>query len=450
MGKSKAELIARQNEINTQLGQMESRELNAEETAQRESLLREWEQNKREIETINLAAQGKQEQEREFVLTAALRESRYNKKELNLREAITASGLAGKAVDVELQNILEPLYAKSVLAQLGVRWYRGLPMGDISIPVMGKGSAYWVSETGNNQDGTPSFGNNIVLKPHRLTTFFEISEQMLLQDTIGVNAAIQRDAINALTEKLESTIFGNEAGSDNKPAGIFYGKELPLVDTFAKLVNKEADIDDANVYGNLVYLLSNKAKADLRCMKKGGQDGNVMVGGAVDGTSAIATSLIAKANKAPFIYGDFSNLAVADWGNLIFKVDDSIAYANGKIRIYVSMYVDAKVLRDAAFVFGTTRDAEAPTITGATAVAAAKTAGNSTRQYHSSDGSAISAAVEESAAAWLTATVLANEQVKFTWLANDGESAAQRTGNVTLTTATGASLEVTVTQAANA
>jgi len=447
MTKTKEQLIARQREINETLSEMQSREMNAEVQSEMDTLVREYNNNKRELEVLNMAREAAPAAE--FCLTKALRESRAAKKEMNLREAITAGGLAGKAVEVEIQNILEPLYAKSVLAQLGCRWYKGLPMGDVSIPVMGKGSAYWKGETAANADGTSTFGTNIVLKPHRLTTYFEISEQMLLQDTVGVNEAIQRDAINALKDKFEATIFGNEAGTDDKPAGLFYNKTLAVCDTFAKVVNKEADIDDANVYGNLVYLLSNKAKADLRCMKKGGEDGNVMVGGSVDGTPAVATSFIAQANKAPYIYGDFSNLAIGDWGNLIFKVDDSIAYANGKIRIYVTMYVDAKVLREVAFVYGTTRDSNAPTITGdeAISIAAASTAAIK-RTYSTSNGAPVIISNSASLPDWLTASVGSGNKVTFTPTANT--SGSERTFTVKLgIEGETSNLDVVLTQAAS-
>lgn len=296
------------------------------------------------------------EQPKTFSLCKALREAMQSRKQFELRSALTAAGLAGKAVEVEIQNILEPLYAKSVLQQLGVRWYKGMPMGDISIPVMNGGTVAWKAETGATADGTPTFGTNIVLKPKRLCAYFDISEQMILQDTVGVEDAIKRDAVNALKDKLEATIFGNAAGGDNYPAGIFYGQTLQDATSFAKVCGIEAGVEDANVYGEMKYLLSTKAKADLRSMAKSSKNTQlVMEGGEVDGVPALTTSNVKDGNKGIYCYGDFSNLAVAVWKDLIFKVDDSVAYGNGLIRIYVSGYFDAKVLRGAAFAFGDTR-----------------------------------------------------------------------------------------------
>lgn len=324
---------------------------------EREDLLKQYAALEREAQRLQIElsmSQNKREEKKEFSLVKALRENRGQ--QIEMRSALTAAGLAGKAIEIEMQNILEPLYAKSVLAQLGVKWYKGMPMGDISIPVMGKGSVLWKGETVASADGTPTFDTNITLKPKRLTAFFEISEKMLLQDTLGVEEAIKRDAINALKDKLEATILGNAAGTDDQPAGIFYGKTLADATTFAKVCEIEAGVEDANVYGEMKYLCSTKAKADFRSMAKSAKNTQlVMEGGNIDGTPAIATSNVKDGSKGVYCYGDFSNLAVASWSDLIFKVDDSINYQNGLIRIYVSGYFDAAKLREAAFAYGDTR-----------------------------------------------------------------------------------------------
>lgn len=297
---------------------------------------------------------------RSFSLREALVGCLHNKSnQINMRAALTTTGLAGKAIETEMQSILEPLYAKSVLNALGVKWYKDMPMGDISIPVMGKGSVSWVGETGASGDGTPTFGTNVVLKPKRLTGHFDISEAVLLQDTLGTEEVLRREAVASLVNKLEETILGNAAGTDNQPAGLFYGATIANATDFKKVCELESKVEDANVFDNTKYLLSTKAKADFRSMAKSAKNTQlVMEGGAIDGTLAITTSNVKDGTKGIFAYGDFSNLAVAAWADLIFKVDDSIAYGNGMIRIYVSGYFDAAKLRPAAFVYGDTRAAE--------------------------------------------------------------------------------------------
>ena len=146
-------------------------------------------------------------------------------------------------------------------------------------------------------------------------------------------------------------MLGATAGSTTQPAGIFATIKPTAVADFAALVNKESDVEDANVIGECKYILSNKAKAALRSMSKGTKSTQLVYeNGSVDGTVALNTSNVAGKN---YVYGDFSNLAIGSWGGVDLTVDPYTKAADGMIRIVVNMYVDAQVLRTAAFATGT-------------------------------------------------------------------------------------------------
>lgn len=266
------------------------------------------------------------------------------------KRALTTSG---SVVETEVQGILEPLYANSVLTKLGVKWYNGLPQGDIAIPVMSKGQVGWADEVAAAGQSVNAFTNK-VLKPKRLTAYVDISALAIRQDTVGIEQAIRRDIVNAINDKLEATILGDGAKSDNQPAGIFNGVEFADGSTFAKIVANEAKIEDANVYGNIKYLLSTSAKADLRAMPKSAKNTQlVMEGGEVDGVEAITTSNVK--TEGAYVVGDFSNLAVGSWGDIQVIVDEVSQAVNGCVRLVVNAYFDAAILRPEAFVFGKTR-----------------------------------------------------------------------------------------------
>jgi len=266
---------------------------------------------------------------------------------------ITVAAEGEDVVEKEIQGILEPLYANSVLAKLGVKFYTGMPMGDVAVPVMGKGNIGWADEIAAAGAHTNTF-TSIVLQPKRLTAYVDISKKLLAQDTIGVENAIRRDIVNALNDKLEATIFGKEAGSTTKPAGIFNGKTLADATSFAKVCAIEAGVENANVYGDMKYLLSTGAKADLRAMAKSSKNTQLVYeGGEVDGVPAFTTSNVVDAGS--YVYGDFSNLAVASWGDIDITVDEYTQAVNGCVRLVVNAYFDAKVLRPEGFAFGNTR-----------------------------------------------------------------------------------------------
>lgn len=265
------------------------------------------------------------------------------------RAVTTSDGL----VSTEVQGILEPLYANSVLTKAGAKWYTGMPMGNVSIPVMGNGNVGWAEEIGAAGASVNKF-TNVVLRPKRLTAYVDVSLAMIRCDSVGVEAAIQRDIVNALNDKLEATILGDGAKSDTQPAGIFNGKTLADGSSFAGIVANEAAVEDANVYGNLTYILSTSAKADLRSMSKGSKSTQLVYeDNAVDGTPALTTSNVKTAGA--YVYGDFSNLAIASWGDVEVTVDEYSQAVNGCVRLVVNAYFDAAILRDSAFVFGKTR-----------------------------------------------------------------------------------------------
>lgn len=265
------------------------------------------------------------------------------------RAAVTVTSEGEDVVATDLFDILKPLRAKNVLSQAGAKFMSGL-VGNVQVPVMSKSNVTWEGETASAKDGAGSF-SHVTLSPKRLTAFVDISKQMIAQDSVDVESAIREDLVNAINSKLEETVLGATAGSATQPAGIFATIKPTAVADFAALVNKESDVEDANVIGECKYILSNKAKAALRSMSKGTKSTQLVYeNGSVDGAVALNTSNVAGKN---YVYGDFSNLAIGSWGGVDLTVDPYTKAADGMIRIVVNMYVDAQVLRSAAFATGT-------------------------------------------------------------------------------------------------
>ena len=265
------------------------------------------------------------------------------------RAAVTVTAEGEDVVATDLFDILKPLRAKNVLSQAGAKFMSGL-VGNVQVPVMTKSNVTWEGETNTAKDGAGTF-SHVTLSPKRLTAFVDISKQMIAQDSVDVESAIREDLVNAINSKLEETVLGATAGSATQPAGIFATIKPTAVADFAALVTKESDVEDANVIGECKYILSNKAKAALRSMSKGTKSTQLVYeNGAVDGTVALNTSNVAGKN---YVYGDFSNLAIGSWGGVDLTVDPYTKAADGMIRIVVNMYVDAQVLRAAAFATGT-------------------------------------------------------------------------------------------------
>ena len=222
-------------------------------------------------------------------------------------------------------------------------------VGDVQVPIMSKTNVGWAGEVAEAASGDPTF-SHVTLSPKRLTAYIDISKQFLAQDSLGAENMIREDIVKAVNAKLEETILGSGSGSTTEPEGIFNVISATSVSGFADVCDKEAELEDANVYGDKVYVMSNKAKAAFRVMPKSSKSTQlVMENGEVDGTKAFNTSMIA---DKKYIYGDFSNLAIGQWGATDLLIDPYTKAATGQVRIVINAYFDAKVLRSEAFTAG--------------------------------------------------------------------------------------------------
>lgn len=365
-----AQLVAESRAL-IDLAKTEERELTEEENTRLDAIKSDIEARKAELASLEKELEKETKEERtqknishnimkKTTLVQELRNALENNEKTIKMNAETRTmtvqgedGIHDEVVETEIQGILEPLYANSVLEKLGVRWYTGLPMGDIQVPIMGKSNVGWQSEIG----AATATGNEFTTKrlsPKRLTAYVDISKQLIYQDTIGVEAAIRRDIVNALRDKLEATVLGTANKTDVKPAGIFYGAELAVVDDYAKLCEFESDIEDANVDGEFKYLLSPKAKAAFRSMIKGtNATGMVFEGGDVDGTPAVVTTNV---GGKTFVYGNWNYLAIGSWGDIDITLDEYTQAVNGCIRLVINAFFDAVILRPEAFVYGKTEE----------------------------------------------------------------------------------------------
>lgn len=264
------------------------------------------------------------------------------------RSTVTVTSEHDDVVETEIGDLLKPLRAKNVLVQAGAKVFTNL-VGDLQIPSISKANVYFEGEIQEAQDASLAF-SSVKLQPCRITAYCPISKQFLIQQySPECEQAIREQLINAINSKLEEVLLGDAAGTSTQPAGLFYDVSIADVSTYRELCNAEADVDDANVFGPCSYVMSNKARAIVRSMDKGGKHTQLVYeGGELDGTKVYNTSNIS-GTKA--IYGDFSNLAIGQWSGIDILVDPYSASKQAVINLVVNLWVDAKVLRPEAFTY---------------------------------------------------------------------------------------------------
>lgn len=272
----------------------------------------------------------------------------------NADEEVRANGVLAQTATAGAENIatekldiLEPLRANMVMSQAGATYLTGL-VGNISIPAYTGSNVGWAGETAAAANGAGDW-SEIKLQPHRLTAYVDVSKEFLLQDSNDAEAMLRRDIIAAIGNKLESTILGADAGTDEKPSGLFDGvTAMTTAVKFGDIVDAEAELDAANVSGAYTYILSPKAKAALRTLSKDAGSGRfVLEDGEIEGSKALVSSnVVAKG----MVVGDFSDYVIAQWGAIDLVVDNYTKATEGKVRLVVNAYFDAKPRRATSFV----------------------------------------------------------------------------------------------------
>ena len=260
--------------------------------------------------------------------------------------AITVAAEGADVVPVEIMDIVKPLQARNVMVAAGCKFLSGL-VGDVQYPVMSKVACSWEGETDEASDSEITF-SNVKLTPKRLTCVVPISKQFLVQDSVGAENAIREEIINAINAKLEATIFSDEARNATRPGGLT--GTFTDIASFKELVDFEAAIEEANVTGEMKYIMSPKAKAALRGMAKSANSPQLVYeNGEVDGTPSLVTTHL---GQSYVVYGDFSQFIIAQWGSLDILVDSYTLASKGMVRLVVTGYFDALPLRPEAIKAG--------------------------------------------------------------------------------------------------
>lgn len=257
----------------------------------------------------------------------------------------TITNQGEEAVAEDTLNILEPLRNRLVLTQAGATYMTGL-VGNVSIPTYSGTNVAWKGEVAAAADGAGEF-DEVELSPKRLTAYLDISKQFLIQDSASAEEMLKNDIVRALAEKLESTILGNDAGSATQPAGIFKVITPPedADVTYAGTVAMEQALDENNATGNYCYIVSPAVKAALRTAAKDSGSGLfTMENDEINGLPVYCTNSCAGA-----VVGNFEDYVIAQWGGIDLTVDPYTQASNGKVRLVINAYFDAKPRRVESF-----------------------------------------------------------------------------------------------------
>lgn len=230
------------------------------------------------------------------------------------------------------------------MVEAGANYMTGL-VGNVSIPAYSGTNVGWAGEIAAASDGAGTF-SEVNLEPKRITAYLDVSKQFLLQDSVSAEALLKNDIVKAISNKLEATILGDAAGSTTQPEGIFNGASEIADTSYTTMVGLIQTLEEANVNGEIKYIVSPAIKAKLKTTSKDSGSGLfVMENGEVDGIPVLSTS----ACKG-IVVGNFEDYVIGQWGGIDLTIDPYSQATNGKVRLVVNAYFDAKPRRAEAFV----------------------------------------------------------------------------------------------------
>lgn len=246
-------------------------------------------------------------------------------------ELVATNLLAGEYIEVLRNNM--------VSLQAGARMLPGL-VGDVAIPRQTSGAAMtWISaEDGDATESEPQF-DQVTLTPKDAAVYTEVTRRLMLQSTPAIEGIVRNDLFQAIALGLDSAVF-NGSGASGQPQGIdgATGVDDPTIasataPTYLELVTIVKTIMASNALrGMPVWALSPAAWESLMTTPKQGSgvEGNfILTNGTAVGYQALVTTQL---NADDFVFGDFTNILIGEWGGLEINVDPYTHSLKGKTR----------------------------------------------------------------------------------------------------------------------
>ena len=258
----------------------------------------------------------------------------------------------GFLVETGNGEYIDPLTAAPLVVQLGARVMSGLS-GNVNLPQGGTATAYWTAENAAATESTPTIAQ-LSLSPNRVAAYSEISKQLLAQASYDVEGIIRDDLNKQLSLAIDKAAIQG-SGSSNEPTGITNTSGVNTVTmagsdpAYADVVDIEAAVETDNALaGSLAYVMTPSDKATLRKTSVDSGSGRfIMEGSDLNGYRAEATT---QSPATTLIFGDFSQLIVAEWGSGVDLVVDPYSLAlTGLLRVHVSRFADVGVRHAVSF-----------------------------------------------------------------------------------------------------
>ena len=250
--------------------------------------------------------------------------------------------------------LADSLYDKVGLNNLGTL------AADTIVPITGANVPVWEGENTDADDVGANF-SKITLQPKRIAGFADLSNQILIQNGTGAEAAIMADMGRQLAKKIDLNMFAsaNEAagpGCIAATTGVISVTASTAAggDIAADTLSAIQDIaNDHGFSANNKFVMSNHLYSNVVTAAQVANTTPLMVDGKINGYDVFFSSAPAATTSgtldADFLFGDFSRVYFAQFGPTNILVDPYSASGKGAVRLMMNQYYDFKLASGNAF-----------------------------------------------------------------------------------------------------
>ncbi|MBO2834604.1 phage major capsid protein [Pseudomonas aeruginosa] len=263
-----------------------------------------------------------------------------------------AKGGALVATDLRLDQFVDILRNKTVMALLGMKMLGGLT-GDLDLPKkISGGNFYWLGE-GEDVQSSDFDLTTLPMSPKTIAGAIPVTRRLRKQAARSIEQLIIDDLVEGLGVAIDLGVLRG-TGLGNQLLGLLNQPGLPAIEfdgpglTYGKAVDMKTKIATFNAAkGSLAYLTGTvQAGLAQQTEKFAGTGRTVWEDGKVNGYRAEDT------NQMPddtWLFGDFSQVVMGLWGVMDLKVDDATLSASDGLVLRVFQDVDATVRNKSSF-----------------------------------------------------------------------------------------------------
>lgn len=277
------------------------------------------------------------------------------------RRDLTAgtAGAGGYLVGTENMSFIEILRNRSIAYRMGARRLAGL-VGNVSIPRQtAAATAVWLANESAQISESQQTLTQLQFTPKTVGAYTEISRQLMLQSSPDAESMVTADlgSVCALAVDVGgirgSGASGEPLGVVNTPGiGSVVGTSLD----YAKVLEFQTDVATANVQPSAGGYVTTPGVA-AKCMARTKWantasplwEGNLW-DGSMAGFGAMSTNQMAADSM---LFGDWSQLVIAEWGVLQIEVNPYANFQAGIIGVRAMVSVDVGLRHAAAFSLAT-------------------------------------------------------------------------------------------------